>query len=70
MCALDRGKGGMPFVEVTHIRLGAERTDESPATDTETQLLLQPHLRAASIQLGRDSAVGWTIHRIVAVEKI
>ena len=40
----EHGERRMPFVEVAHLRLNAERAQQAPAGDTKNQLLFQAQL--------------------------
>jgi len=56
-CALQHGERGMPFVQMAHLWIHARRTEQPPAADAEHQLLLQPKLPVATVQLARDAAM-------------
>ena len=60
----------MALVEMTHLGVEAERAQQAPAADAEHQLLLQPQLRAAAVQLAGDAAHRRGIGGIVAVEQV
>src|ERR1019366_5747442 len=44
-------EGGMPFIQVTDLRLDPERAEQPPSADPEQQFLLEAQLRAAPIEL-------------------
>ena len=70
VCSFQHGKGRMPFVQMTHLRLEAERAEQPPAADPEHHLLLQPQLRSAPVQLAGDPAMRREVPRVVAVEQV
>jgi len=47
--AFQYGKGRMPFIEMTDLRLDAKRTQQSPSADPEKQFLLEAQLRTSPI---------------------
>ena len=68
--ALQYRERRVPLVEVTDLGLEPERSQQSPAPDPQQELLLQPQLRAAAVQLAGDAAERGRIRRVVAVEEI
>ncbi len=67
---LDRGKRRMSFVQVAHLDVEFERFEGPPAADAEHDLLHQPCLAVARVELRRDAAVERRVERVVAVEEI
>ncbi len=67
---LEHGQGRMPLVEVTDLRLQAERAKQAPSPQPQEHLLLEPQLRPPAVQLARDLAVGRAVHRVVAVQQV
>ena len=63
-------EGGVPFVQVTDLGHLAERPEEQPAADAEEDLLAEPELHAAAVELAGDAADGRRVRRVVAVEEI
>jgi hypothetical protein len=63
-------KGGVPFVQMTHLRIQAEPAQQPPAADTQNEFLSDAGFRAAAVQLRGNPAHRWRIGRIVAVEQI
>ena len=49
MRTFQHGKGRMPLVQVAYLGLEAKRLKQTPTTDAEYQLLLQPQLTVAAI---------------------
>src|ERR1039457_2654518 len=49
--ALQHSKGRMTFIQVTDIRLDAERSKQSPTADPKQHLLFEAQLRSTAIQL-------------------
>ena len=47
--AFQYGKGRMPFVQMTDVRLDAERLEQSPPADPQQHFLLEPQLGAAAV---------------------
>ena len=45
--AFQHGEGRMPFIQVTDLRLDAERAEQPPSADPEQQFLLEAQLRPA-----------------------
>ncbi len=43
---------------------------QAPAADAQDHLLLQPHLRAASVELAGDASIGRAVHQVVGVEQV
>ncbi len=56
-------KGGVAFVEMQHLRLPAERQQDSITADAEQDFLAQPQFVAVAVKLGGNAAVdrviGW-----------
>ena len=55
---LEDGEGGVALVEMADLGLDAQRAQHPPAADAEDDLLLQPHLGAAAVELAGDAPVG------------
>ena len=60
----------MPFIQMAHFRLNAERLKQSPAADSQHDLLLQPQLRTAPIKLAGDAPVSREVREIIAVQEV
>jgi hypothetical protein len=68
--ALQGGEGRMALVEMTDLRLDAQRSQHPPASDAQDEFLLQPHLGAAAVQFAGDAPVGGSVHEVVGVEQV
>ncbi len=60
----------MPLVQMTNLRLDPERAQQPPSADPEQHLLLEAQLRAAAIELARDSSMRGEIRGVIAVQQI
>ena len=67
---LEDGKGGVALVQMADLRLDAERSQYPPAADAEDELLLQPHLRATTVELAGDASVDGAVQEVVRVEQV
>src|SRR3989442_5318938 len=56
--------------EMADLGLEPERSQQPPAPDPEQELLLQPQLRSASVQLAGDAADRRRVGRVVAVQEV
>ena len=68
--AFQCGKGRMPLVQMTDLRLDAEHPEQPPSTDAKQQLLRQAQLRTAAIQLAGDASMCGVIRCIIAIEQV
>ena len=68
--ALEHGQRGVSLVEVAHVGLRAQRSQQSPAADAEHYLLLETKRRSPSVQLGGNPPAGRRIRWIVAVQEV
>src|ERR1035437_2395209 len=60
----------MAFIQVAYFGLQTEGSQQTPSANTKNDLLLQPHLRIAAVQLTGDSAMRCRIRKIVGVEEV
>ena len=60
----------MAFVEMADLGLQAQLAQHPPAADAQDDLLLQPHLRTAAVELAGDAPVGGTVDRVVGIEQV
>ena len=60
----------MAFVDVADLRPWMQRLHDPPAADAEQDLLHQPRLGAASVELCRDAAIRRAVQKIVAVQQV
>ncbi len=67
---LQHREGGVALVEMADLDLRVQRLHQAPAADAQHDLLHQPHLAAAAVQLAGDAAIGRAVHRVVAVQQI
>ena len=68
--SLQNGKGGMPFIQVTNLRLDAQGHEQSPSADAEEHFLLQAQFRSAAIKFAGDSPMRRKVCRVVTIEQI
>ncbi len=66
---LEHGKGGMPVVEMAHLRGQPGSLEQAPAADAQHDLLTQAHLPVAAVQLAGDQANLRWVGRLVGVEQ-
>jgi hypothetical protein len=68
--ALEHGERRMPFVEMAHFRLNAERGKQPPPADPEKELLHQAQVRPATVKLAGDAAMHRSVRSIIAVQQV
>ena len=68
--SLQHREGCVTFVQVADLRLQAYGSQESPASYSKDELLLQPQVRTAAVQLTGDGAMRRDIRGIVGVQEI
>ena len=67
--SLQGDEGGVPFVQVPHRRLDAERAQHTHAADAEDDLLLDSRLAIAAVQAGRQLPIPRRVLLEVGVEQ-
>ena len=60
----------MAFIEVTDFRLETKGTEQPPPAEAEHQLLLQPQLRTAPVQLTGNAAMRGVIRCVIAIQQV
>ena len=60
----------MTFIEMTDLRLDADRFQEPPTANAEDQFLFEPQFGTASVKLTGDATMSWKVRRIVAVKQV
>ena len=68
--AVQYGQRGMPFIQMAHIGAQIQGIEQAPAADAEHDLLLQPKLGAAAIELAGDATACGVIRNVIAVEQV
>ena len=68
--ARQGGEGGVPLVEVAHLRFQIQGLQHPPAADAQDHLLEQTLLGPAAVQLGGDTPVHRAVDRVVAVQQV
>ena len=69
-CTFENGERSMAFVQVAHLGLQADSPQQTPAADTQDDLLLEPHFRVTAIEFAGNAALGSVVGEIVGVQKI
>src|SRR5579872_1145039 len=64
------GERGVTFVEVAHFRLEPQCAKQTPTSDSEDQLLLQPQVWSSAIELAGNAPVHRQVGRIVRIQQI
>ncbi|MGD0183471.1 MAG: hypothetical protein ABSC15_26990, partial [Terriglobales bacterium] len=59
-----------PFIQVTDLRLNAERTEQSPAANPQKHFLLESQFRPAPVQLARNPPMRGKVRSVVAIQQI
>ena len=67
---LQDGEGRMSFIQVTDLGSNPERTQQTPSSNTEEQLLLQSQFRPASVQFTSDPSMLGKVSGVIAVEQV
>jgi hypothetical protein len=68
--AFQHGEGRMPFIQVTHVRPDVELAKQAPSPDPEEDLLYEPQLWPASIELARNPSMQRHVGRAIAVQQV
>src|ERR1700734_779827 len=69
-CSFENSKRCMALVKMTHVRLKTQGTQQAPASNTQHDFLLQPHLSIAAIELAGDPAMSCAIGEVVGVQEV
>ena len=67
---LQYGERRVAFIQMADLRCDAERGEQSPAADAEHQLLQNAQIGSPAIKLAGDTAKGWVVGGVVAVEQV
>ena len=68
--ALQHDERGVPFVQMEHGRIGAERLERAHAADAENDFLLDPRFAVAAVQARRELTIPRRILFEVGVEQV
>src|ERR1035438_1778060 len=60
----------MAFIEMADFGLQTKRAQQAPSTNPKNDLLLQPHLRIATIEFTCDSSMRSTVGEVICVEQV
>src|ERR1035438_10639206 len=60
----------MAFIEMADFGLQTKRAQQAPSTNPKNDLLLQPHLRIATIEFTGDSPMRSSVGEVICVEEI